>query len=88
MRDKACCYTKKVRKACWKAAIGVPGEILVAFVAKLRLYGFWVVKVLFAEFLGILEKASAPDFGGAPSVSRVVGKGPGERSCVGTQGYF
>jgi hypothetical protein len=33
----------------------VPGEIVVAFIAKLTLYGFWPVERLFAELLSILE---------------------------------
>jgi hypothetical protein len=35
--------------------LGVPGEIVVAFVAKLTLYGFWPADGLFAELLRILE---------------------------------
>jgi hypothetical protein len=33
----------------------VPGEIVVAIVAKLPLYGFWPAERLFAELLRILE---------------------------------
>jgi hypothetical protein len=37
----------------------VPDEILIVFVAKLRLYGFWLAEGLFAELLRILEKDGA-----------------------------
>lgn len=33
----------------------VPGEIVIAFVTKFRLYGFWLAEGLFAKFLSILE---------------------------------
>jgi hypothetical protein len=33
----------------------VPGEILIAVVPKLKLYGFWRGEGQFAEFLRILE---------------------------------
>ena len=37
----------------------VPVRILVAFVAELTLYGFWLGNRRFAELLGILERLSA-----------------------------
>jgi len=36
-------------------AITVPDQILIAFFAKLKLYGFWRDEGLFAELLKILE---------------------------------
>ena len=39
--------------------VAVPGQILIAFVAKLTLYGFWPGEGRFAELLRILEKDGA-----------------------------
>jgi hypothetical protein len=36
--------------------VRVPGEIVVAFVAELRLYRFWVGERVIPEFLCLLEK--------------------------------
>ena len=37
----------------------MPGQIVIAFVAKLKLYGFWRGEGRFAELLRILEKDGA-----------------------------
>jgi hypothetical protein len=37
-------------------SVRVPVRIVVAYFAKLDLYGFWAVEELFTEFLRILEK--------------------------------
>lgn len=44
---------------------GVPGQILIAFVAKLKRYGFWPGEGRFAELLRILEKEGATGWGGS-----------------------
>jgi len=41
----------------------VPGQILIAFVAEFRLYGFWGGDGLFAELLRTLEKDGATELG-------------------------
>jgi hypothetical protein len=51
-----------------RACLAVPDQILVAFVAKLNLYGLWCNKGLFTEFLEILENGGAIGLGAAPIV--------------------
>ena len=53
----------------------VPGQILIAFVAKLKLYGFWRGEGRFAELLRILEKDGATGLGGWQRAVRIVGIG-------------
>jgi hypothetical protein len=53
----------------------VPNQILIAFVAKLRLYGFWRGEGRFAELLRILEKDGATGLGGSQRALRFVGIG-------------
>jgi hypothetical protein len=56
-------------------AEAVPNQILIAFVAKLRLYGFWRGEGRFAELLRILEKDGATGLGGSQRALRFVGIG-------------
>jgi hypothetical protein len=51
----------------------VPVQILIAFVAKLRLYGIWSDEGPFAELSRILEKGGATDWSGAAGASGLVG---------------
>jgi len=53
----------------------VPGQILIALFAKLRLYGFWRGEGLFAELLRVLEEGGATGLGGSPRALRIVGIG-------------
>ena len=55
----------------------MPGRILVAFGAKLRLYSFWGIERLFAELLKILEKRSSPSQILSAGVAKGTGDGPG-----------
>jgi hypothetical protein len=50
----------------------VPGQILIAFVAKLRLHGFCPAEGLFPELLRILEKEGATCWGGAQRGGKAV----------------
>ena len=42
----------------YPSGVFVPNRIAVAFVAELRVYGFWILKGRFAELLRILERKS------------------------------
>ena len=53
----------------------VPGQILIAFIAKLRLYRFWRGEGLFAELLRILEKDGTTGLGGSRRALWIVGIG-------------
>ena len=53
----------------------VPGQILVAFVTELTVYGFGFVEGHFAEFLSILENRGATGLDNLPRALRVVGIG-------------
>ena len=66
----------------------VPDRIVVAFVAKLRLYGIWFEKRLFAELLRILEKSGATALGSWVDTSRMVGMGLADRMDMGVGNYF
>jgi hypothetical protein len=66
----------------------VPGQILIVFVAKLRLYGFWRGEGLFAELLRILEKDGATGLGGSQVALRMVRIGGGDRTGIGTITYL
>ena len=66
----------------------MPGQILIAFVAKLRLYGFWRGEGLFAELLRILEKDGATGWGGWQRALRMVGIGGAERIGIGAGTYL
>ena len=58
------------QKAYLEAVVGltVPDQIVVAVVAKLRLYGFWCGRWLFAKLVKILETRS-----GGPNLQRICG---------------
>ena len=51
----------------WEWDPGVPGQILIAFVPKLKLYGFWRGEGWFAEFLKILENQGMTGLGVGPA---------------------
>jgi hypothetical protein len=57
----------------------VPGRIVVAVVAELKVYGFWGCEGRFAELLGILENDGAAGFGGERCASWLVGGDRGEQ---------
>ena len=48
-------------------SLTVPGQILIAFVPKLKLYGFWRGEGWFAEFLKILENQGVTGLGVGPA---------------------
>ena len=62
----ACCFRSR-------PGFAVPNHILVAFVAKLRLYGFSCSRVAFAELLRILENDGRQVWAAAHGALRVVG---------------
>ena len=68
-------------------AVAVPGQILIAFVAKLKLYGFWRFEGLFAELLRILEKSGADGLA-AQRAARTVDIVEADFSGIGAGGYF
>jgi YD repeat-containing protein len=66
----------------------VPVRILIAFVAKLMLYGFCHSGSRFPELSRILEKPGATGLGGSPGVSRNVAIGPAnQRSACLRRGW-
>jgi hypothetical protein len=53
--------------------ITVPGQIPIAFVAKLKVYGFWRGEGLIAELLKILENQGATGLGGSAQAGILLG---------------
>ena len=70
----------------------MPGQILIAFVAEFRLYGFWGGDGLFAELLRILEKDGATELATRQALPVGAwwfdGIGGVDRSGMGTGRYF
>jgi hypothetical protein len=70
------------------SARDVPDQILIACVAKLRLYGFRRPEGRFAELLSILEKHGATGLGDLQVALRIGGNGRADRSGIGETAYL